>query len=1052
MTYPFPMFMQQGLTCDGTLLPEAYPIETPQKRSLVFDKTQETALFYQPVNSPNVNEAAFGFGIKLHATGIPIVVIAPGAHTSTVGRGQLGMNANGQLVYQTRRFVYRSEEYFRDISAWYHFLITRIDQDTARAWCNGKEITFTKTSAVTQPEPDYWFSSSRPMYIGKHDGLTAHNSERHMSASLSYVFAADGVSITDPLDTGSFDDTTGEWIPKNPDTAGWVNNSFLLTGDVRTDNAWAGVYKLNDGGLHVINSAQYGKPGIVFVRDPENGGSTHVFTEHNDNDFFRTNTDAALQDAPWYKEVPGGMSIDASVDTVAFEIKSDPSKGAQALAWSGTTGNRLVAHDLPAEPEFLMVKENNIAGDTAIYVKDVTTPGNGFVMASTANEVALTGVFDDANMSASDIALGANSNLAGVDYTGVAICSVPGYTYVTHRNFGGGTTFDPGFRVAAMLTKNTASGGAWELYYDITDTRSTYWPMSSTAPNGTGTAHHSGPTEINIPGATTNYLVICFADTNYLRQFLESEVGDISFEAVNFTGFQEHSLDNPLNNFPTINGLDIGITSQVLSKGSRSWFGSGAAGGVVPLTHVIPTKGVYYVEFTRSDGNAWIQLKSPSVLVMETYNVDGTYQTHKGGEAADTTPFPSGYAVFGLLIDVDDSRVDIYVDGNVFKSLNGVVGLDRPDNRIYVGDGSPTSSAGTYGTINVGDKPFVSPPPVEFSTLGSAETALTLDTISPSDYFAITDFTMEASNFTVSLPIDAEMVWIKRRRTSSQGWLLLDKVRANGRNRALLLDATGAEGSSFPGISLGDGELSVDTSLSAAGHVYDVLCFRRSPCAGIDFGVYNGSLTSNGQTAVIPYDVGGAADFLANKRIDATAGWLCQWRGGMGSDAHAVGFDTNQDESTGSEHPTNSFWGNTPPDDSGFTTGFITAQNVAGGEYLYIAFRNVPGVSAIGAYATNGNIDGPFAPMTVRPAVFIQKGIDINGGGWHFYNGKNEPNNPVTQRLALETTSTEQTYPGMDLLSTGVKVRSAHASENPSGKKIGYLAFGDMPSTLANAR
>jgi|TARA_Y100000015_G_scaffold41987_1_gene48813 hypothetical protein len=138
-------------------------------------------------------------------------------------------------------------------------------------------------------------------------------------------------------------------------------------------------------------------------------------------------------------------------------------------------------------------------------------------------------------------------------------------------------------------------------------------------------------------------------------------------------------------------------------------------------------------------------------------------------------------------------------------------------------------------------------------------------------------------------------------------------------------------------------------------------------------------------------------------------------------------------------------WQNTAPTNSVFTVSSSTITNYSSQAMLAYCWHSVDGFSKFGRYKANGNADGPFVYTGFKPAFVMIKNID-SAYSWGMFDNKRDPDNPVKDYLAANSTAVSGSQEVMDFLSNGFKMRISGSSwTNNSTDTHVYMAFAENP-------
>ena len=146
------------------------------------------------------------------------------------------------------------------------------------------------------------------------------------------------------------------------------------------------------------------------------------------------------------------------------------------------------------------------------------------------------------------------------------------------------------------------------------------------------------------------------------------------------------------------------------------------------------------------------------------------------------------------------------------------------------------------------------------------------------------------------------------------------------------------------------------------------------------------------------------------------------------------------------------FWNSTTPTSTivTFGAGFASVAN-----YVAYCFADVAGYSAFGSYSSNASSDGPFVFTGFRPRwVMIKKasGTTNTNTGWYIYDTARSTYNVIGAYLLANSSSAENSFSAIDILSNGFKIRDTDSDKNTSASTYIFAAFAETPFKYALAR
>jgi hypothetical protein len=307
----------------------------------------------------------------------------------------------------------------------------------------------------------------------------------------------------------------------------------------------------------------------------------------------------------------------------------------------------------------------------------------------------------------------------------------------------------------------------------------------------------------------------------------------------------------------------------------------------------------------------------------------------------------------------------------------------------------------------------------------------------PSDYFETKLWSGNATDDRAISGLDfaPNWVWIKN-RTDTNSHALFDTVR--GATKYIESDTSDAEatGATFLKSFTSDG-----FTLGTAGRVnansQNYVSWNWKKVAGVfDIQTYSGA--SN--TRTISHNLGSVPKAMIFKRFDDGA-WIVYHVDAGGANKYLV-LNT-----TAAVDTATTLFNNTVPTSSVFSVGNTNSTNGSGIDYVVYLFGNKQGVSKCGSYTGNGNADGTFVYTGFLPAfVMIKKSSAAEN--WGIYDTKRNVNG-TTNTLPLQADNNgaeaDNTGKNLDILSNGIKIKTANGELNTSGGTYIYMAFAENP-------
>jgi hypothetical protein len=378
-----------------------------------------------------------------------------------------------------------------------------------------------------------------------------------------------------------------------------------------------------------------------------------------------------------------------------------------------------------------------------------------------------------------------------------------------------------------------------------------------------------------------------------------------------------------------------------------------------------------------------------------------------------------------------------------------------------------TSGSAMSSQVNFGQRPFTYTPPTGFVALNTQN--LPAPTISNgASYMAATLYTgtgasQNISNAVNGISMQPDLVWIKR-RNAAYDHDLFDAVRGAG--LSLYSSTTAAEGS-------GEGQDSFNTNgftvsgnhnrVNISGGTFAAWQWnaggstvtntsgsisaqvRANATAG--FSVVTFTSTGSSGAVTVGHGLGVAPAMVITKERGAVGSWGVYHTGLTTPASQYLNLQT-----TGAATTNTSYWGNTNPTSTVVTLGNGTMMALNTTMVMY-CFAPVAGYSAFGSYTGNGSTDGTFVYTGFRPK-FVMFKRSSSTGDWGMWDTSRNTYNESTSRLSANSSAAElnQAATTIDILSNGVKFRTADSDINASGSTYIYMAFAEVPFKNSLAR
>jgi hypothetical protein len=515
-------------------------------------------------------------------------------------------------------------------------------------------------------------------------------------------------------------------------------------------------------------------------------------------------------------------------------------------------------------------------------------------------------------------------------------------------------------------------------------------------------------------------------------------------------------------NYATLNPLDKGtyittVNGNLDVVASTQWQGIRATLGM--------SSGKWYCEYTPTSGTYHIVSISQPQAVMDGYIVNNSTAWGYGYDGSkynggSTTSYGATWGVgdtIGIAFDADAGTITFYKN----NTSQGVAYSGLTSGPYLVGVGVYPSATGTF---NFGQRPFAYTAPSGFKALCTQN--LPTPTIGATTatqagkYFNPVLYTGNSSTLAVTgVGFQPDFVWAKGRSVAySHG--LFDAVR--GVTKKLTSNSTNAEATesgltafNSDGFTLGsDVGLNQSTSTyvawnwkangSGSTNTAGSITTTVSANTTSGFSIAIGTTPSSGG-ATYGHGLGVAPSFIFAKSTAATSDWFVY---------HAsLGFNQDIRLNTTSAASSTTFTYNSA-DASTVTIGGSSVAAYWGGNapWIWYNFAEVAGYSKFGSYTGNGSADGVFVYTGFRPAYLLIKRT-TSAYDWWILDAARGTVNAVRGRLYANDSGAESTtYPYVDFLSNGFKLRDADGGNNASGEPYIYACFASAPFKYALAR
>lgn len=276
-----------------------------------------------------------------------------------------------------------------------------------------------------------------------------------------------------------------------------------------------------------------------------------------------------------------------------------------------------------------------------------------------------------------------------------------------------------------------------------------------------------------------------------------------------------------------------------------------------------------------------------------------------------------------------------------------------------------------------------------------------------------------------------DLCTIRSRLSDGYSNLWFDKLRGSGRylasstTAAETVDAGSLRSFGMDGVVVGN-----TPSLNYSGFSYISHFFKRAP-GFFDVVCYTGT----GVARTVPHGLGVAPELMIVKKRSGATNWHVY--------SVVVGSDkTMYMQAASTPLTSSSYWNNTSPTASVFTTGTNSEINGTSDTFVTYLFASLPGISKVGSYTGNGTSQTIDCGFTTGARFILVKRTDV-AGDWYVWDtarGIVAGNDP---HLSLNSTAAEVTSDdSVDPHASGFIVNQVAATNiNVSGGQYIFLAI-----------
>jgi hypothetical protein len=537
--------------------------------------------------------------------------------------------------------------------------------------------------------------------------------------------------------------------------------------------------------------------------------------------------------------------------------------------------------------------------------------------------------------------------------------------------------------------------------------------------------------------------------------------------------------DSPTNNLATLNPL-WEKSVATLSEGNLKM--SGSAGGIEISTIAFRGSQKFYYEVKIDSIGSWMVIGiletdgntsnlSPNQLTdsrLTTYGQNGAYYTAGSYTSSGGFSYTTNDIV-GILFD--NGTMTAYKNGVAQTPVQSSISTSK---LIFAYVAMDNVSQGM--TLRFAEQDWTQAPTGVDSTYELSSTNLDDTTLSPNqteqadDYFNTVLYTGNGSSghAITGVGFQPDWVWIKG-RSGATNHGLHDSSRVISGNEAILnSNTTSAESTGGAYLSSFDSDgFTVNNNTSGNNSSDTYVAWNWKANGGTTSSNTDGTITSTVQAStdagfsIATYTGTGSAGTIGHglgkkpsmywtkNRDDGTQSWLV-YHEKVASDPETDYLILNRTDATADD---SSVWNDTAPTTSVFSVGSATSSNGSSDNMLAYVFAEIEGYSKFGSYTGNGSTDGTFIFTGFRPAWVMTKRTNSTGN-WYMNDSARSPANPTSSFGAnlYADLSNAESGNGMDMLSSGFKIRNTDTSQNASGSTYIYMAFAEQPFKFSNAR
>jgi len=1029
------------------------------ERSLRFNSADSSYLSFQPSSAGNRKTWTWAGWVKRSklSTNQDLFAVQPDANNQFRVIWQSDDNLQVfSKVGGTNRINVETQAVYRDVSAWYHLVISLDSSATSiNIYVNGVDQSLTTITAVANV--DHMVNSINPHNIGRNPSTGLY-----IDQYLADVHFIDGQAL-DPTDFGEFDDN-GVWQPIEFVATGPNNGTVWSTYGAVSGGSINTLAELFDGDLNSagITGASSGSTiTYTFTSGISYSSSVRIYTNAGgSNRAVRINSDSNVA------AVAGGWSTVASgsgtMNSFSVFTGTETDAAIGAIEVDGVTLIDGDTFNIGVNGFHLDFSDNSTAAalgtDTSGNDNDWTVnnlvPNEGVTYSSYVTGY-LNSLFDTATYPVTNLFDGSTSTIvfsSSVSGSGIKFVpptAITGSIELYLRNGDtANSTFSYSLDNGSSFTNLTTTGGDGSYVSIGSQTIDTT--------NGIIVRHvtTAGSNRVNWRAIRLDGAVLTDGDPSSIDSLFDSpQNGTQTDTGAGGEVSGNYATLNPLFQGGTYSNGNLDLTTTAgnrhyrgtigVSSGKWYWELSPVSGATAGLIALVNDSAPATQNANQTGGYAY-------------YSVTGNKQT-SGVDASYGATYTYG-DVIGVAFDADNGTLVFYKNGT--SQGTAFTGLTSGPYYPACSAGSGTNT--TNFVFNAGQRAFANTNvPSGYKALCTAN--LDDPTIADgSDYMDAALYTGNGTTQTISgLGFSPDLVWTKA-RSAANSHALWDTVR--GVEKRLISNATDAEATRAGGLTAftsdgfthGDDSTGNASSTTYVAWTWDAgsstvtntdgsltSSVRANPSAGFSVVTYTGT----GSQATIGHGLGAAPGLIIAKRRDSSSNWDV-YHSALGKD-NTIFLNLTSAVIADSNH-----WGTSTPNSTVFgAIGAGAANNAANGStQVAYCFAPVEGYSAFGSYTGNGSADGPFVYTGFRPRWILKKRTDAVDY-WYIWDTARDPDNVVEAKLEANDSSAEYTaVDWLDITSNGFKIRYTGGDVNASGGTYIYAAFAEHPFKTARAR